>query len=91
MARQDDHVRHTIRIPREIYERICALPGEGSINAKIINTLDGNSGETLRDRFAMAALTAYLSRPDADDRPYAEIADWCFDMADAMLAMRAPS
>lgn len=40
MARQDDHVRQTFRIPREVYERIAAIQGEGSLNAKLVNLLD---------------------------------------------------
>lgn len=90
MSRTDPQIN--IRLPADLLQRVAAAATENnrSTTAEIAARLDA-SGETLRDRFAMAALTAYLSRPDADDRPYAEIADWCFDMADAMLAMRGPS
>jgi hypothetical protein len=60
------------------------------MNSEILARLDAGA-ETLRDRFAMAALTAYLMRPDADSEPYAATASWAFDMADAMLAERSGS
>ena len=47
--------------------------------------------ETLRDRFAMAALTGLCADPSSghDDRSTVEqTATWCYDIADAMLAAR---
>lgn len=48
-----------------------------------------SGGMTLRDWFAGQAMAAYLSRPDADNDPYAAVASYAFDMADAMLAERS--
>ena len=49
------------------------------------------SAVTLRDRFAMAALTGLCADPNSghDDRSTVEqMATWCYDIADAMLASR---
>jgi hypothetical protein len=94
--RQDDHIRLTVRIPRDIYERIAGLPGEGSINAKIVNALDAAAlAETLRDRFAMAALPALLTemythsvRRDIAVDVFGCATVAAYQMADAMLAER---
>jgi hypothetical protein len=93
MARQDDYVRYTIRIPRDIYERIADLPGESSINAKIVNALDATaSAETLRDKFAGQALSglyAAAAQPmRADKEALAADVAVAFRIADAMLAER---
>lgn len=45
-------------------------------------------GMSLRDWFAGQALAAYVSRPDTRQSSYAELADWSYDAADAMLAAR---
>ncbi len=43
---------------------------------------------TLRDRFAMAALTGMMSDPDFDDFPATDIAKSSYLMADSMLEAR---
>ena len=43
---------------------------------------------TLRDRFAMAALTGLCSHPDYYDRTWAEIAETAEGQADAMMEAR---
>lgn len=40
MARQDDYVRYTIRVPEELYAQIKAAAGEKSVNAEIILRLE---------------------------------------------------
>lgn len=40
MAKQDDYVRYTIRIPADLYERVKIAAGEKSVNAEIIDRLD---------------------------------------------------
>jgi hypothetical protein len=40
MARQDDYVRYTIRVPAELYERVKEAAGDRSVNAEIIERLD---------------------------------------------------
>lgn len=43
--------------------------------------------ETLRDRFAMAALTGLCADPNSG-HDEEKAATWCYDIADAMLAAR---
>src|SRR5690606_37080310 len=86
MAKQDEYVRYTIRVPRPIYDRISSLPGEGSINARIVNAIDAAaSGKTLRDEFAMAALIGMLANGLHPVEPVVGIA---YSVADLMLAER---
>lgn len=40
MAKQDDYVRYTVRLPAELYERIKRAAGDKSVNAEIIATLE---------------------------------------------------
>ena len=44
------------------------------------------SAVTLRDRFAMAALTGLCADPNSSNEE--QMATWCYDIADAMLASR---
>ena len=44
------------------------------------------SAVTLRDRFAMAALTGLCADPNSGH--VEQMATWCYDIADAMLAAR---
>lgn len=39
MAKQDDYVRYTIRVPSELYFKIQESAGEKSINAEIVSRL----------------------------------------------------
>ena len=45
------------------------------------------SAVTLRDRFAMAALTGLCADPNSG-HDEEQTATWCYDIADAMLASR---
>lgn len=45
-----------------------------------------NEGGTLRDKFAMAALTGFLSCPHKHN--WNDTADFCYRYADALLAQR---
>ena len=49
-----------------------------------------DAGMSLRDYFAAKALTVYWSGPDALEASsnIHSIAEWCYDMADAMLKAR---
>lgn len=40
MAKQDDYVRYTIRIPAELYGRLKSHAGDKSVNAEIIERLE---------------------------------------------------
>lgn len=91
MARTDPQVN--IRIPRELLMHLAseATANNRSTNAEIVSRLAA-SGETLRDRFAMAALpwavsvAMEFSTKDASPAPTA--AGLAYEMADAMLAER---
>ena len=45
-------------------------------------------GPTLRDQFAMAALTGYISADTEYQCPATHLAEWSYDVADAMLEAR---
>lgn len=89
MARQDDHVRSTVRIPAAVYQRLKDAAGERSINAEIVARLSGEQ-RTLRDWFAGLALRAII---DTDDYAIQDgrrlLAINCYAIADAMLAERS--
>lgn len=42
MAKQDDYVRYTIRVPADLYERVRAAAGDKSVNAEIIARLEAS-------------------------------------------------
>lgn len=42
MAKQDDYVRYTIRVPVDLYLQIQAAAGDKSVNAEIISRLYGS-------------------------------------------------
>lgn len=39
MAKQDDYVRYTVRIPQPLYEQVQEAAGEKSVNAEIVERL----------------------------------------------------
>lgn len=45
MAKQDDYVRYTIRVPAELYERLQLAAGEKSVNAEIVSRLENSFDE----------------------------------------------
>lgn len=42
MAKQDDYVRYTIRLPAPLYNRVREAAGEKSVNAEIIARLEAS-------------------------------------------------
>ncbi len=60
MAKQDDYVRITLRLPPDLHEALVRKAGANSLNAEIVSLLSAPE-KTLRDEFAMAALTGMLS------------------------------
>jgi hypothetical protein len=42
MAKQDDYVRYTIRVPADLYGKLQEAAGEKSINAEIITRLEAS-------------------------------------------------
>ena len=55
-------------------------------NPTIIKLIDGNV--TLRDYFAAHVLNGHISNPFDDDGDLADIAEWAYEFADAMLKER---
>lgn len=45
MAKQDDYVRYTIRVPADLYEKVRAAAGDKSVNAEIIARLEASFAE----------------------------------------------
>jgi hypothetical protein len=46
------------------------------------------TGMTLRDYFAAKIINGYISDPTSTNRPFAEVAEWAYKFADAMIEAR---
>lgn len=84
--------RFQLRMPDGLRDQVRAdaAANSRSMNAEIVARLEAG-GETLRDRFAMAALDRMISlceHPNGGWDPVA-VAAGCYAMADAMMAERA--
>jgi plasmid stability protein len=82
-----------VRLPDGMRDRLKkeAAKNNRSMTAEIVARLAASFGtaETLRDRFAIAALTGLCGNDDALHRYIPEkIAEWAYQYADAMLAQR---
>lgn len=68
MAKQDDYVRYTIRVPANLYAQIQAAAGEKSVNAEIAARLEGSFApfDATRANEVVFRLVEAL-RPDAPD------------------------
>jgi hypothetical protein len=51
----------------------------------------GHNGMTLRDYFAAKIINGYISDPTSTNRPFAEVAEWAYKFADAMIEAREQS
>lgn len=51
MAKQDEYVRYTIRVPADLYERLKVSAGEKSVNAEVVERLDRSFYENTEDNF----------------------------------------
>jgi len=51
----------------------------------------GHNGMTLRDYFAAKIINGYISDPTSTNRPFAEVAEWAYKFADAMIEAREKS
>jgi len=88
MSRTDPQVN--IRIPADLLQRVAAdaTANKRSTTAEIVARLEA-TGKTLRDEFAMAALTGICSNDHAlNNYIPAQCAQWAYQFADAMLASR---
>lgn len=88
-----------LRLPQSLKTSIevSAALNNRSMNAEIVSLLEAG-GETLRDRFAMAALSGpiggilpslYRERRDGDEYNAQSLAAGAYDVADAMMAERS--
>lgn len=100
MARGEPQIK--FRFPVEMHEAIAeaANANAHSMNAEIVSRIrrslvaDADRTETLRDKFAMAALAGILASEANDTQPFYHphtAADRAYWMADAMLAAREPA
>ena len=48
----------------------------------------GTEGMSLRDYFAAKIINGYTSDPTSTNRPFAEVAEWAYKFADAMIEAR---
>ena len=82
-----------IRMPDGLRDEIkAAAKATGrSMNAQIVAQLEA-SGKTLRDEFAMAALTGMLAHGQGPNTAWHDhlpsAAEWAYEFADAMLVAR---
>lgn len=79
-----------LRLPNDLLQALAgsANANNRSTNAEIVSRLEA-SGETLRDRFAMAALGIGIDWTEVHETGgYAEAAQVAYEVADAMLAAR---
>lgn len=53
MAKQDEYVRYTIRVPTSLYDLLKDAAGEKSVNAEIVDRLEGTFGSD--DKVALQA------------------------------------
>jgi hypothetical protein len=51
----------------------------------------GYVGMTLRDYFAAKIINGYISDPTSPNRPFAEVAEWAYKFADALIEAREQS
>ncbi|WP_234052699.1 MULTISPECIES: Arc family DNA-binding protein [unclassified Xanthobacter] len=49
MARQDDFVRITLRLPQELHEKLMAAARVNSLNAEIVRRLEHSFGQIMSD------------------------------------------
>jgi hypothetical protein len=55
------------------------------------NCISWEDGMTLRDYFAAKIINGYISDPTSTNRPFAEVAEWAYKFADAMIEAREKS
>jgi plasmid stability protein len=83
--------QYVVCFPDGMRDRLkeAAAANNRSMNAEIVARLKSSGAETIRDRFAMAALTALCSNDGALHRYVPEhMAEWAYQFADAMVAQR---
>ncbi|MGV0909225.1 Arc family DNA-binding protein [Martelella sp. FOR1707] len=87
---------YQLRLPVGARDEIKAAAAENgrSMNAEILARISANAAFSMRDRFAMAAITGYIASmadPDSGgphNRYNEEVAQYGYDIADAMLKVR---
>ncbi|MEM8823169.1 MAG: hypothetical protein AAGF30_06125 [Pseudomonadota bacterium] len=78
MAKQDDWIRITLRLPQELHARISSSGGASSLNATIVQALEDQFPQAADERYH--ALLAELDELMASDNPHkdklAQLYDW---------------
>jgi hypothetical protein len=78
----------------EVMKMLCLICGKETSNMpmticdKCFDALMESQRPTLRDQFAMAALTGYLTRGVIYGGSVKELVKHCYEIADAMMAER---
>jgi hypothetical protein len=91
MSHTDPQVN--MRLPADLLQRIAAdaTANKRSTTAEVVARLEA-SAKTLRDEFAMAALTGMLSHGQGPNTAWHDhmpsAAEWAYEFADAMLDAR---
>lgn len=62
MAKQDDYVRYTIRVPAALYARLQSAAGESSVNAEIVSQLEEVGSLRERNELLMKIVSEYQLR-----------------------------
>ena len=69
MAKQDDYVRYTIRVPADLYARIQSAAGPKSVNAEIVEALEARYPQPIDgNEFADKWLVPILDAKDDHER-----------------------
>ncbi|WP_404404921.1 hypothetical protein [Pelagibacterium halotolerans] len=89
MAKQDDYVRYTIRVPAGLYARLQDAAGEKSVNAEIVERLD-RSFRTLPVELGLEFVQAIENAPPSKLKELQEgIADLLdFHFPNAVIELR---
>lgn len=78
MAKQDDWIRLTLRLPRNLHARIADVDGASSMNATIVNALEEKFPRPAAEK--LGALKLELDELMNSDNPHkdklAQLYDW---------------
>ncbi|MCG7623019.1 hypothetical protein [Epibacterium sp. Ofav1-8] len=87
MAKQDDWIRITLRLPRDLHARINAAGGASSLNATIVTALDEQFPASAEDKLK-SLLEEYDRLLASDDSHKAELRqlyDWGIEVLERGL------
>lgn len=74
MAKQDDYIRLTVRLPPRLMERLRATGGDASVNAKVIEAIEAYFPEVRPSAELAAEMNAEIARMQVNpDEPFARV------------------